>query len=250
MNKEQFGEFLANLRNEKGLTQEQLADLLNVNYKTVSKWECGNSLPSLEVLTKLSELYNISLYEFSVGYRIKNPLISKNTINRIRNHNTIKKHLFLIITLIIIGIFFLGFTVYSCTYTIKNYNQMKVYELASDNENIEINGMYVEAYDNYYLLISNICHINDFVDETETKSIHYSLIANNILQEEGIYNFSTTNLSNALSMIKLYIPNREIENNINNFILRLNYEDINGKPIEKDIKINLLKRNFNNQLFY
>lgn len=39
-----IGKLIARLRGEKGLTQQQIADALNITNKTVSKWECGVSL--------------------------------------------------------------------------------------------------------------------------------------------------------------------------------------------------------------
>ncbi len=44
INKEKFGEFIARLRKEKGLTQQELADRLFLSNKAVSKWERGDSL--------------------------------------------------------------------------------------------------------------------------------------------------------------------------------------------------------------
>ena len=40
-----IGENLKRLRKEKGLTQEQLAERLNVSFQAVSKWECGDGYP-------------------------------------------------------------------------------------------------------------------------------------------------------------------------------------------------------------
>lgn len=41
MNQIKIGQFISEMRKEKGLTQEQLADRLLISGKTVSKWECG-----------------------------------------------------------------------------------------------------------------------------------------------------------------------------------------------------------------
>ena len=48
INNEKFGKFLTEIRKEKQMTQKELADNLFVSDKTVSKWECGNSMPSVK----------------------------------------------------------------------------------------------------------------------------------------------------------------------------------------------------------
>lgn len=52
---------LVRLRQEAGLTQLQLAEMLNYTDKAVSKWERGESIPDLRVLVKLADIYHISL---------------------------------------------------------------------------------------------------------------------------------------------------------------------------------------------
>lgn len=47
MNSDKFGEFIRNKRKEKGLTQQQLGDIVGVSMKAVSKWECGNAMPDV-----------------------------------------------------------------------------------------------------------------------------------------------------------------------------------------------------------
>lgn len=51
IDRERFGAFLSELRKEKGLTQQELADRLFVSNKAVSKWERGQSLPDIDLLT-------------------------------------------------------------------------------------------------------------------------------------------------------------------------------------------------------
>ena len=59
----EFGNKLYELRKEKGLSQEELANHLEVTRQTVSKWELGDSTPDLDKLVLLSELFEISLDE-------------------------------------------------------------------------------------------------------------------------------------------------------------------------------------------
>jgi len=58
-----FKDNLRNLRKVKGLSQQQLADKLNVSFKTISHWELGYSEPSLFLLVKLKEVLNASYEE-------------------------------------------------------------------------------------------------------------------------------------------------------------------------------------------
>ena len=61
MNQETIGKFIAACRKEKGLTQVQLAEKLNITNRAVSKWETGTTIPDLEVLLKISKLYDITI---------------------------------------------------------------------------------------------------------------------------------------------------------------------------------------------
>ena len=70
MNTTNIGEFLATLRKEKNLTQEQLGEILGVTNKTVSRWENGNYMPPVEALQQLSEFYQITINEILSGKRL------------------------------------------------------------------------------------------------------------------------------------------------------------------------------------
>jgi transcriptional regulator with XRE-family HTH domain len=58
-----FKENLRNLREEKGMKQDALAEALNVSSKTVSHWETGYSEPSIAQLLQLADLFQITLDE-------------------------------------------------------------------------------------------------------------------------------------------------------------------------------------------
>ncbi len=69
MDKELTGQFITELRKEKGLTQKQLADSLNVTDKAVSKWERGLSFPDISMLEPISRVLDISIMELLEGKR-------------------------------------------------------------------------------------------------------------------------------------------------------------------------------------
>lgn len=65
------GNFLVSLRKEKNITQQQLADILQVSVKAVSKWECGQGYPSLQSLKDLSDFYGVTVDKIINGERNK-----------------------------------------------------------------------------------------------------------------------------------------------------------------------------------
>ncbi|MCI7767293.1 MAG: helix-turn-helix domain-containing protein [Oscillospiraceae bacterium] len=66
----QTGKFIAMLRKEHGLTQEQLGEKIGVTNKTVSRWETGAYLPPADVLLSMSELFDVSVNELLSGRRL------------------------------------------------------------------------------------------------------------------------------------------------------------------------------------
>ena len=53
MDLQKIGNFLKELRKEKNLTQEQLAETLNVSRRTISRWETGSNMPDLDLLIEI-----------------------------------------------------------------------------------------------------------------------------------------------------------------------------------------------------
>ncbi len=71
MNKEQFGAFVAERRKEKELTQKELADMLRISDKAVSKWERGLSFPDITLLEPLADIFSVSITELVEGRIMK-----------------------------------------------------------------------------------------------------------------------------------------------------------------------------------
>lgn len=69
MDQKKIGGFLKELRKEIGITQEQLAEKLGVSGRTVSRWENGNNMPDISLLTDIAELYDVSIPEIIDGER-------------------------------------------------------------------------------------------------------------------------------------------------------------------------------------
>ena len=69
MDKKSMGTFLTDLRKEKGLTQQEVADNLNVSNKTISKWERDEGYPEITMLTEIAKYYGITTDELLNGER-------------------------------------------------------------------------------------------------------------------------------------------------------------------------------------
>ena len=69
MDQQKIGRFLKELRKEKGITQEQLAEQFSVSNRTISRWENGNNMPDLDILIEISDYYEVDLREILNGER-------------------------------------------------------------------------------------------------------------------------------------------------------------------------------------
>lgn len=70
MNLVKIGKFIAELRREKNLTQEDLGKKLGVTNKTISRWENGNYMPNIEMLQLMSAEFGVGINELLCGERI------------------------------------------------------------------------------------------------------------------------------------------------------------------------------------
>ena len=70
MDQIKIGKFIAKMRKEESFTQRQLADLLGISDKTVSKWETGNGLPDVSLMMPLCDSLHISVNELLSGERL------------------------------------------------------------------------------------------------------------------------------------------------------------------------------------
>ncbi|HNR05063.1 MAG TPA: helix-turn-helix domain-containing protein [Bacillota bacterium] len=61
------GKLIFGLRKEKGMTQKQLADAMNISDKTISKWERGLGCPDVSLLRELSEVLNADIEKILLG---------------------------------------------------------------------------------------------------------------------------------------------------------------------------------------
>lgn len=70
MNPNKVGKFIAEIRNEQGITQKDLAQMLSVTDKAVSRWETGKGYPDIEILQNISTVLGVTVNELLCGERI------------------------------------------------------------------------------------------------------------------------------------------------------------------------------------
>lgn len=86
-----FNNRLYQLRKQKGLSQEELANRLNVSRQTVSKWEVGDSTPDMEKLVAISDLFDVSLDKLVMGKEDEpqNPTTTKSELVTVLNEKVL-----------------------------------------------------------------------------------------------------------------------------------------------------------------
>ena len=126
----EFHNRLYTLRKQKGLSQEELANRINVSRQTISKWEIGDSTPDMEKLIALGDLFEVSLDELVLGKGMteRSPLSNKSEIidelqERILTEDNKKKakkglKTAAIVMGIVVGIDFISMIIYLLLYGI------------------------------------------------------------------------------------------------------------------------------------
>ena len=90
MDQKKIGRFLKKLRNDKGLTQEQFAEIINVSNRSVSRWENGVNMPDFDLLMQIAEYFDVHIEEILDGER-KTPAPeqeTKNTLLKVADYST------------------------------------------------------------------------------------------------------------------------------------------------------------------
>lgn len=87
----EFNNKLYELRKQKGFSQEELANRLNVSRQTISKWEVGESTPDMEKLVAISDLFGVSLDELVLDKAPEKAEASEQIV-RSELYSDIKKH--------------------------------------------------------------------------------------------------------------------------------------------------------------
>lgn len=201
MDNNKVGHFIAKLRKKKGLTQDELGNMLGISGKSVSKWERGLNMPDISLIYKLSEVFDVDLNQLLNGEdEIKSVVDLQNEENAV---NTLKiksddkssiktkkksKKRFsfkIIIFLIIIVLFVIAFA-------FGFHNKGDSYAVESSTEGFTVDGKLTIKDNGYVLYVSNIsCLFEECLTETINTAQYSTFIDNNILFRSGILDYTS-----------------------------------------------------------
>lgn len=153
MDQKKIGAFLKELRGEKQLTQEQLADMLGVTNRSVSRWENGVNMPDFDLVMELAKFYEIGIEEILDGER-KNEMVDKNTeqvLWKVADYESNEKKLF---SRRICGLFMaaiLAFIIYSVMNVTgldrqSGYDQIASFALGVVGGTLLVGALYTSGY--------------------------------------------------------------------------------------------------------
>lgn len=242
-----FGNYLGELRKDKNITQKDLATLLNVSDKAISRWERGHSKPDLEMIYQISKFYNVpfnKLIMVRVASEHKEDKIVSSIINELSKIGTRKAKI--IKTSLLISIALVLFLIAAIIFT-NSYNRFKVYKVYGENEYInKITGMYVETRLRDELVIGEIDFKNDNDINLDNVEVDIYFVKNKkeyILQSYGRIN------NIYLTDDQAYIKIQDLSNYADNLYLRIKTELNNREYKEYIIKLEFILDFSNNKIF-
>ena len=185
---EKVGKFIENLRKEKGLTQQDLADILSVSNQAVSKWEGGRNLPDIAIQRVICDTFNITMEELHAGER---DIKKRNKTKKIRKENKI----FSIALMCIVPVM-----VFFVVYFIINFRALKIYysnsQITNEGNSIRANLLIFKLPRKLIIFINNIYPCNYEVKDSDLldlklysgnkKLLNSSMIKNDVFELDAL----------------------------------------------------------------
>lgn len=200
-----IGRRIAQLRKQNNLSQQDLADKLNVSNKTISKWECGNGTPDVDILNKIATIFNTTLDEIVNGDAIgnnkektKTEKIVDNTLGKQKNKKAIVASIIssstiFIVTISLLLYFFIPRTPKITDSDIFNINQDTLTATCvvdNDNETFSFNGTIEIPRNNRWNLyydLNGMVEIKSKVVNLQVGDNTYYIVVENTAGEKETY---------------------------------------------------------------
>ena len=216
----EFHEKLQELRKDRGLTQEELAEALYVSRTAISKWESGQSTPEMEKLVKISEIFEISLDELIVGIKneVNNKVEENKTVDESKKSKKRIKIVFIVL-LILAVLSFLGVI----TFRVGCFK--KIFDVAG-----VLTNFYSE--DNYRITESLMITKNGVQNAEEGyEKEYYSLNSQKMMQDARIFPNKKVYLSEDGGVLEFNLETNE-------------YKKFNIDEYDKEEYDRLIRRNY------
>lgn len=237
-----FANTIYNIRKKRDITQKELADLIGVSDRTISKWENGSTVPDLETIKKLCNELGISPDSI-----VKS---EKNYKDRLQDF---KRMVGKFLNYILKNIFLIGFIVVFIlllAYFINNYNTIRIYNLTYESKNITFKDGYF-----FKTKVLNIITINNIklekinYEPTSTKIELYTYLNGDkhVIYESNSLNNIYIEESKSYSDL---LTKDVIENIKNNLYIKVYTTDIDNNNYSYESKLILKQKLNNNKLCY
>lgn len=220
-----IGANISKYRKMKKYTQKQLGDYLDINSKTISKWENGTVAPDITILNSLASVLGVSVEELLSGV---------NTTNKKRRLYNLMNFVLTILLIV-----FITFT--CCLY----FNKWEVYDFSSDHELFEIDGYVVSNGEDNSYVITNMLYRPKGRDVTKVDSVVAELYSGDELVKTSNYDFEKgASIEEIMTFIYKDFGNGEIfDFKSNELYLIFNCESYNSnEPIVYTIDLDLIIR--------
>ena len=117
MNQQKIGQFLKTLRSQKSITQTELAEILGVSNRSISRWENGTTMPDFDLVIELAKYYEVEVGEILDGERKDHMDIkTEETMLKIADYNNIEREFFSKRMCIMFSVAILGMVVFAIIY--------------------------------------------------------------------------------------------------------------------------------------
>ena len=243
MNMQKIGKFILQLRQEKNLSQSDLANLIPVTRQAVSRWEKGQSIPDSSTLLIISKIFDVSINELLNGERFKKEepkKLEKIALDMIDKNNSQSKKfkrvlLFMVLIILLLSFSFLAY------YFINSYNSITVYKIEGENKNFTMqNGIFISTKQKTYFRLGKLIYNNNI--EVKNVRLYYK----NGNKEKTIFKDSDADiLITDYYGYNEFFPYEDINSIVKKLYLEINYN--NNKVEILKLKV---KKDFANDIFF
>lgn len=216
MNSKKIGIFIKRLREERNISQQELANLISIDRSNISRWENGNSVPTLETMGSICKLFNIELAELIAGERrtYQNEQCHNDVITEYIKQTENKFKIKFIFSLVIIFIIMFLLLLYYFSW---NFNSIEIYKFVGKSINYEItDGIMIINKETIYFKIGSIGDKSYDIKLIYTKDKKSTLLydgnSNSVISDFSGYNsnFFMSHISDCLSNLSIILNDEEI----------------------------------------